>query len=469
MKIRTRFTFFISAISLISAILVYIFVVTELGEEQFMLIDRELHDVGTALLNKASRLSPQPDFSTDYPLDRYWIRLSGKTGAVLYQSRLAGLVALPVKTDRNKYFVKARVPIKDIWIEPKEEDERHKLDEQVRFRVLKLRKQLDNQILEITIAKPIPLVALEMGEILYELIIGGVIFTILVIIASYVLAGKMLRPLKVINTMTRDIRQSSLDRRIPLSKSRDELHELSLTLNDMFDRLQLSFQKQKTLISDASHELKSPLTILRLSIEDLLTEDIPDAAKDELDKQLLIIQRIQKLTADLLDISRLEQQDTLARERLQISTMMNETIEEFRILLSAKRISVSLDLNDFSFWADRAKMQRLFVILIDNAIKYNIPEGGEIAIRFTRFEELLEIEIANTGPVLSPAECVSIFKQFYRVEKSRSQQFGGTGLGLTIARRIVKMHGGTITASGKGSTNRFVVRIPVFYPPKTEQ
>lgn len=461
MKIRTRFTLLIAAISLISAGLVYAFVTAELGEGLFVLIDQEIHDVGTSLLNKAVESPRNSVISSDYPLDRYWIRLTDSSGVVRFQSRLAALVSLPVEPDRTRYFAKVRVPVDDVWIEPEEEDDRDKIDENMRFRVVKLKKKdKEGGVLTITVAKPIPVLSAEMFEIFIEIIQGAALFTVVVIIASYLLAGRMLRPLHTINRLIKEIRESSLYRRIPLSTSKDELYTLSTSLNEMFERLQESFEKQKQLISDASHELKSPLAILRLGLEDLMQEQIPEETRTELETQLIITQRIQKLVTDLLDISRLEQQETLARETVDIARLLSDVIDEFKGLIDFKQVEVSLNLEEALIEVDGLKIQRLFVNLIDNAIKYNFPERGKLSVRARYRNGVVEVTIANTGIILDPKEYKKIFNQFYRVEKSRSQNYGGTGLGLTIARRIVEMHGGTIEVSSDNTWTTFQVRLP---------
>lgn len=461
MKIRTRFTLLISAISLLSAGLVYAFVTAELSEGFFVLIDQEIHDVGTSLLHKTRETPRNSSLSSDYPLDRYWIRLTDNSGAIRFQSRLAKLADLPTDSHRTRFFAKASVPVDAVWIEPEEEDDRKKIDENMWFRVVRLeKKDKAGGTLTITVAKPIPIFSVELQEILVEILLWASLFTAVVIIASYLLAGRMLRPLHSINRLIKEIRESSLYRRIPLDISKDELHTLSTSLNEMFERLQESFEKQKLLISDASHELKSPLTILRLGIEDLLQGQLPEETRKELETQLIIIQRMQKLVTDLLDISRLEQQDTLARQTVDIARLITDVIDEFKGLIDYRQVQVSVDLEQTSIAVDRLKILRLFANLIDNAIKYNVPEGGKLAIRVHRKSDTVEVTIANTGVVLDPHEYQKIFNQFYRVEKSRSQDYGGTGLGLTIARRIVEMHGGTIEVSSDHLWNTFLIRLP---------
>ncbi len=298
MRIRTLFTLSISLVALVTAALFSSSVYFELREENYKLIDRELLDVGEAIFKKCRKdYSDQFSFDADtaqYPLDRYWIRLTGPDDTILYQSRIGKLTDILIRSDTSVYFTEGRIALDYLWIDPADEEDREELtDENVRFRVVTMRQTISETELFLAIAKPIPVMAAELKELGYEIAVWTILVVLLVIAFSYFLAGRLLKPLNTINRLTQEIRESSLNKRIPVRKNQDELYTLTTSLNSMFDRLEHSFHRQKEFVSNASHELKSPLTALRLGLEDLLSAPLPDNVRKELTTQLKTTQRIQ--------------------------------------------------------------------------------------------------------------------------------------------------------------------------------
>ena len=182
----------------------------------------------------------------------------------------------------------------------------------------------------------------------------------------------------MINRMARDINDRSLDRRIPLAKSRDELYELSESLNRMFDRLQYSFTMQKQLIVDASHELKSPITLLSLFMEDSIPQqDLPEAFRLRLIRQADTLRRMSRLVKNLLDLSALEMKESIDFEELSLSELVTSVHENYAEVVDARQIKVAIDIpEDLRIRGNRDCLQRALINLIDNAVKYNI-EGAE--------------------------------------------------------------------------------------------
>lgn len=163
------------------------------------------------------------------------------------------------------------------------EEDKEDLDEiagkTVWFRVFSNIDKVDNTTYTILIARPIPILAQDIRELLFHLFFWLLLCTISVVTLSYSLAGKILKPIQRINHLIKEINDVSLDKRIPVGENLDELNTLSLSLNSMFDRLQYSFNRQKEFIGNASHELKSPLTILMLGHEKILSEPITEIAR----------------------------------------------------------------------------------------------------------------------------------------------------------------------------------------------
>jgi two-component system OmpR family sensor kinase len=271
----------------------------------------------------------------------------------------------------------------------------------------------------------------------------------------------------VINRLSRDISDRTLDRRIPLGKSRDELYDLSSSLNRMFDRLQYSFDAQKQFVADASHELKSPITLLTLFMEEALhRKDVPDSFMERLTHQMNILRRMSRLVKNLLDLSALKLKSTIDFEEVNLPGLLKSVLEDYEDVFTARSISVTMNIPEkLRVWGDKDQLQRVFINLMDNAIKYNYA-GGEIKISAEAIGYDLRFSLFNTGRGIPRADLERVFDQFYRVEKSRSLQYGGSGLGLTIVKRIVELHGGTVQMKSEpGAWTRISITFPA--PPKS--
>ena len=388
--------------------------------------------------NDAFDLSGMP-----YNPDSYWIvaQLETKNGSgeVLYRSRLTEFTDLLIPKEKYAYLVEKRIPQSRIWLKQDSKND-------VLFRVLLVREEIAGGKMTIRIGKPIEDLEEELIELGLNIGISLIFCALVIFILSYVLAGRILRPISAIIKQSGEISDQSLDKRIPLSKTRDELYELSVALNNMFDRIQNSFNRQKEFVGNASHELKSPITLLMIAQEDMLmSENLSPAAETSLMKQLETSHRMSHLVKNLLDLSRMEQQDVLHKSQVDLTLLIKEVIENYTDMLAEKRINVLNHMDSPGFvTGDPEKLFRLFVNLIDNAIRYNLPDNGTIEIRMKKFQRDVYIEILNSGLEIPDQDIPRLFEQFYRVEKSRSQALGGSGLGLAIAQKIVSLHHGRI-------------------------
>jgi len=463
MKIRTKFTLGISLVALIMTVVFSTIVYTQLLRESYKFVDKELNVVAEAIFGdldfRGSGQDRQLTQHSSYLIERYWLKILDNSDKVVFTSPLAEKFDIPARQDKSKYLISAKIPLSSLWIDP---DDRHELkevtDDTVKFRVRTLTKNRAEETYTILVAKPLLFLDLELYELITRLAVSLAATGLLIFLVSYFLAGGLLRPLTTINQDIKEIRDNSLDRRIILGRSRDELYTLSESLNQMFDRLQHSFQQQKEFIGNAAHELKSPLTVLMLGHEEMLAADPPETLGRELEKQLRTMHRLSKLVRNLLEISRLEQNETCAHEPINLCELTSQVLDDFHELLEARYITVTRDMAESSLPGDPEKLLRLLINLLDNAIKYNAVENGEIRITLRKQPDQLHLTIANTGPEIPAADLPKIFDQFYRVEKSRSQLFGGAGLGLTIVRRIIDLHGGNIAiTSSDGWTTCSIV------------
>lgn len=465
MKARTKITFWTASFSLLVAIVFSGFVFNEAMEQSLRMIDRELLDVRDLTLkhiNSISPLSSKAKVLAEQPFNRYLIKVTGGQDRILLKTILTEHLEFPLRTNGKFYFERKEIAMEKLWVA---EEDKYELQEitgdTVIFRVLQERWEMNDIAYELLIAKPIPILVQEVKELVFDFIYWSLLCTILIVLMSYYLAGRILRPLSRINVLIKEINDASLHKRLPVGKSVDELHTLSSSLNNMFDRLQNSFDRQKEYISNASHELNSPLTILMVGNEKLLSEPLPENARRTIERQLDTLRGHSKLVRNLLEISRLERSESLNRELIDLKPLLVHVTEEFEDLLLEQKIQLSSDLETTSFLGDRQKILQMLINLLDNAIKYNSSSNGKIWLETKAVDDSVELTISNTGETIPKDSLEKIFDQFYRVEKSRSALFGGAGLGLTIVKQIVGLHYGTITVTSNAEgVTTFLIRFP---------
>lgn len=465
MKVRTKFTLWISLASLTATIVFTAFIFDETTEELTEFVDQELADIAENIFSviELQHDPPQkiPPQAISYPIDHYWLKVTDKAGTTLLATKLAGFAELPLPENKPGIMVTRDIPHEQLSIPPEGEEDLEGLAiEKVKLRVRFFTRTLHNTEYAVQIAKPLLLVDAEIKEILRELGVGVVVTIFVILFVAYFVAGKLLDPLATINSMIREIRENSLDMRIPVGKSRDELHSLTVSLNSMFDRLEHSFKEQKDFISNASHELKSPLTVLMLGHEEMLCGSLPKEIRSELEKQLHSMRRLNKLIRDLLSIARLEQQESLDRETVVLDELIETTLGEYSEMLKSKRIRVTNSTTQIAVLGDRDKLHRLFINLIDNAIKYNFDHDGNIDIQTAKDGNTVIVTVTNSGQAIPTEDLPLLFKQFHRVEKSRSCAYGGAGLGLTIAKRIAQLHSGELEVVNANHITSFRIILP---------
>lgn len=459
MKIRQKITLWISVTALLATVSFSAHIFLELLEEPMRLIDRELAHMAESLFEQGENSGDERwtinETELPYSPNLYWIKVFDGESRVLYQSSLVSFTEIESAGDKKRYNVEKTISRKLIRLDQDAHDE-------VKFRVREIKRQEGERILTMRIAKPIEELEEELLDLLREVGAGLAVCTLLIVLVSYQLAGRIMQPVVSINRLVREIREKSLDRRIPVGENRDELATLAISLNQMFDRLQYSFARQKEFVGNASHELKSPITLLLLAQEELLlTPGLAEGMRKDLARQLDTMRRMNKLIRNLLDLSRLEQQESLHLETLDLAGLIKMVLEDYREMLAATQIKVSTDFSgNLSLQGDPEKLQRLLINLMDNAIRYNKRRDGLIKIAVHHANGFLCLKLANAGQVIPPEDLERVFDQFYRVEKSRSAGHGGSGLGLTIARKIVELHNGTISISSKDGWTEVAVMLP---------
>ncbi|MGQ0735865.1 MAG: sensor histidine kinase [Acidobacteriota bacterium] len=281
--------------------------------------------------------------------------------------------------------------------------------------------------------------------------------------AGYWLSRRALAPVDAITEAARATTAEDLSRRLELPGATDELQRLTATFNDMLARLQASFSQITRFTADASHELRTPVALVRSTAELTLRHprDV-DEYREALTDILIEAERMSGLISNLLTLARVDAgSETLTFEVVDIAALLRHAASRCEPLAQAKHISVEQEIGDESIpvRGDPRALERLFVILIDNAVRYTL-DGGRVRVAAS-VDGAAVIRVADTGIGIPPEQIPLIFERFYRVDPARSRDLGGAGLGLSIARWIAEAHRASIhvdSTPGKGSV--FDVRIP---------
>lgn len=277
------------------------------------------------------------------------------------------------------------------------------------------------------------------------------------ILIGYIIGKKMLKPIENITQTAENISIGNLKERIEVKGPKDELNRLAGTFNNMIDRLQESFNKQAQFVSDASHELRTPVAVIQ-GYANLLDRWGKDD-REALEKSIYGIKFEADNMADLIEkLLFLARGDSGRAVVLKTDFMLNELIcevvSETQLIAAEKHNIESYKNEKVRINADYMMIKQLLRIFIENSIKFT-PEGGTIAIDTEVSGDKVRIIVTDTGIGIPEDEIEHIFDRFYIVDKSRSKENGGTGLGLSIAKWIVDMHGGTInieSKEGKGTS-----------------
>jgi len=277
--------------------------------------------------------------------------------------------------------------------------------------------------------------------------------TILVPVALFVcvaggwlLARRSLSPIKEIAATASRVSSHNLGERLKKRGSGDELDDLVGTINQMLDRLDRSFDEIRRFSADVAHELRTPLCAMRGEAELLLSRPhTEEEYREALERFTEQFDRLNRLTSDLLLLARFEARPQLqSTERLDLGELLRGLGELFEALAEEKGISLEVAAWDsIQTSGDRALLQQAFANVIHNAIQYT-PRGGQVKVTCEREGAWVRVSVQDTGVGIPEQDLPHVFKRFYRAEKSRSRETGGSGLGLSISKRILEVHGGRI-------------------------
>jgi len=300
----------------------------------------------------------------------------------------------------------------------------------------------------------------EIGEVM---LYGGLPGMLLALIGGWFLMRRALSPVTRLTQAIERIHTGNLHQRLPCAGNGDELDRLTHVFNEMTARLDDSFQRIREFTLHASHELKTPLTILHASLETALKEEILTGdQRDRMGSQLEELRRLAKIVDGLTLLTKADAGlVALAREPLRLDELVRETFEDIQILAQQRSVEAILEsCDEATVPGDRNRLRQLLLNLADNAIKYN-HAGGRLTMALRRDGTFVTLVIRNTGPGLAPALQARVFDRFFRGDPSHNTEVDGCGLGLSIARCIAQLHDGTIEFASQPDRETVVqVRLP---------
>jgi len=464
-KIRHRIILWIVGAGLSTSLLFSGVVFFEMLEQPYDLLDSQIdHRVDTLAAQLPAPVTPERLDTLLRSDPGLWIRVLDLNGHRVWQSTLAGKMDIPFRHREGSYTVRLHIPSnqgRELALYLDADDDKG-LSDEIALRIKERDIVIDTITYRVQIALPMVKMDEEIRELIGTLVLGMAVSTLLLAVLSTYVSGRILKPVNQINRLTREIDEKTLSQRIPLGRSRDELYELSRSLNHMFDRLQFSFDQQKQFLANASHELKSPISILRLFMEQAVQrQDLPESLRQDLAEQQHILMGMNRLVKTLLTLSALELSHTLQREKFSFRALIESVTRDYDGAIASKKLRLAVSLSGtLTIRGDRDKLRRLLVNVVDNAINYS-RESGEIRIEASEKAGMIALSVFNTGIGVPHEELERVFEPFYRVEKSRDQRYGGTGLGLSIARQIVRLHHGRIIMESEpGAWVRIRITLP---------
>ncbi len=310
----------------------------------------------------------------------------------------------------------------------------------------------------------------DITPILTELVVlfGFVVFLGASVLLTIYLRGRsvtrnVLYPIAEVTKMTREIKGQNLNLRLNVTNAKDELKELIITFNEMMDRIENAYNKQNQFVSDASHELRTPISVIQgyaRMLERWGKED-PEVLQESIEAIRNESENMKELVDKLLFIAR-NDKDTLilTKETFSLSEMMEELVKETKMVDEQHTIEGFVE-QEIETNGDRSRIKQAMRIFVDNALKYTEP-GKTVAISLKREGKTAVLSVKDSGCGISANDLQNVFDRFFRADESRDRNKGGHGLGLSIAKIIVLRHGGKINVRskvGEGSVFSIILNI----------
>ena len=293
--------------------------------------------------------------------------------------------------------------------------------------------------------------------------IFGVALAVVLVLAGLV-SRIVTRPVAELSAGIERMSEGDYSRRVHVP-GKGEMAQLAAAFNQMSEQVHNLDEARNQFVSNASHELKTPLATMKILVESMIyQDDMPGELRQEfltdINKE---IDRLSSVVGDLLTLVHIDSHKLrLRREMMVFADTVRETVKRLQPLAKKRGQEITMDISDAcEMFADPGKLAQVCYNIIENGIKYT-PDGGKIAVTLKRMGRDAVLEISDTGVGIPAEDLAHVFDRFYRVDKARSRDTGGTGLGLSIVQQIVRLHAGSVTVqSEKGKGTTFIVQLPV--------
>ncbi|HLK20416.1 MAG TPA: ATP-binding protein, partial [Bryobacteraceae bacterium] len=334
-----------------------------------------------------------------------------------------------------------------------------------RFRTLVTEASLHGEKYRVLVAAPMDATEATLRRVRLFLLLAAPGVLLLAALGGYWISGRALAPVDEITRAARVIGIQNLSQRLVVPNTGDEIQRLSETWNDMLARLEGAVKRLSQFTADASHELRTPIALIRTTAELTLRRDRPAETYREALRQVVAeSERTTRLVEDLLLLARSDAGlPSLPLERMELTPLVKDVCQQGRVLAEARQLQISAEIPDEPVYveANDPALRRMLLLLLDNAVKYT-PSGGRITMSVDRGPSGATVAVRDTGIGIPETALPHVFERFYRVDESRNRDAGGTGLGLSIAKWIAERHHASLEAEsvvGEGSV--FRIKFPL--------
>ena len=294
----------------------------------------------------------------------------------------------------------------------------------------------------------------------------SVLAVLLAVVAMSIVARRQSKPLRDMAKAANDFGHGNLDARVQVdTKSSDEMQDLALAFNNMASSLQQSEYQRQEFVANVSHELKTPMTTISGFVDGMLDGTIPQERHPHYMQMVSDeTKRLSRLVRSMLDISRLQDQDIPEEKktRFDLQELIGQVLITFEQKIDGKKLDVDVDFPGYPTytWAGSDYITQVVYNLLDNAVKF-CPEGGELGVKIRTGTNKLYVSISNSGQTIPQSELSLVFDRFHKLDKSRSQNRDGWGLGLYIVKTIVCRHGEDISVTSQNGITTFTFTLPL--------
>jgi heavy metal sensor kinase len=292
---------------------------------------------------------------------------------------------------------------------------------------------------------------------------AGTTVLLLGLVGGWWVATRAIRPIETISATAVKIAAGDFAQRINAADTDSELGRLAGVLNSTFARLEAAFAQQAQFTSDASHELRTPVSVILTQTQTALSRERPSSEyREALEACERAARRMRNLTESLLQLARLDAgQEPMKQEHFDLSRIVRECVEMVRPLAAERGIRIQDDVSSQECLGDAERIGQVVTNLLTNAIHFN-RDQGEVRVSAHAEGDALFLAVADTGQGIPAEDIPHLFERFYRVDKSRSRIQGRNGLGLAICKAIIDAHGGSIGVSSQpGAGSTFTVKLPL--------